>query len=310
MSRIRAKVNILCVAAVVLGIVSLLLPWVKITGGTGTPDQFLIQDIFLGGQYIGPAFMIVCTFFLAGAVLSLVTPAAGLLQLTGALGVLILYPSGYRDFQGDPSPSWGALVGIVSAALVVLSLYYPLGPGFGSFRTRRYVGQANRLFTISRLDSAAKFRVNMLCLAGALLALAAIGVPWFTHQTVSAHPLITEYESHNLYMVLDESFGMQAMLAAIVFIGGSAAAFVTPLGGFAQAFGVFWFWQTRYAIVGTLTSNDWIDKNYFDSGFFLGIVASAMVVASMFVPIGIGYVLRRKTLKARLVIWGEPTARL
>jgi hypothetical protein len=293
-----------------LGILSLLLPWVTIKGGEGTPDQYLIQDVFLGGQYIRPAFMVACSFFFAGLLLSLITPAAGFLELGGALGMLILYPSGYRDYPGDPSLSLGALVGFASATLVVLSLYYPLGPGYGSFRSRRYVGQANRLFTMSRLDSAAKFRINIFCLAGALLGLAAIGIPWFTHQMVSAEPYYAEYDSHNLFMVLDQSFGMEAMLASIVFICGSAAAFVTPLGGFAQAFGVFWFWQTRYAITGTLTEVGWIDKNYFDSGFYLSIIACATVVASMFVPLGIGYVLRRKTLRARLVIWGEPTAHL
>ncbi len=293
-----------------LGVLSLLLPWVTIDGGPRAGDQYLIQDVFLGGNFIGTAFSVACSFFFAGMLLSLISPAAGFLELTGALGAIILYPSGYRDFQGDPSLSLGALLAFVSAALAVLSLYYPIGPGYGSFRTRRYFGQANRLFTISRLDSAAKFRVNMLCVAGALLALAAIGIPWFTHQVVSVDPFHIENDSHNLYLVIDQSYGMQAMLAAIVFICGTAAAFVTPLGGFAQAFAVFWFWQTRNGITGTLTSSDWIDKNYFDSGFYLSIIACAMVVASMFVPLGIGYVLRRKTLRARLINWGEPTAHL
>ena len=310
MSRIRAKVNVLCVVAVVLGIISLFLPLVTIDGGAGQPEQYLILDVFLGGEHIDPSFMVACSLFFGGMLLALITPAAGLLELVGAFGILMLYPAGYRDFTGDPYLSWGPLLGLASACLVMLSLYYPLGPGYGSFRSRRYVGQANRIFTISRLDSAAKLRVNVLCLAGALIALAALGSPWFTHQTVSAHPLITEYESHNLFMVLDQSFGLEAMLASIVFIVGTAAAFVTPLGGFLQAFGVFWFWQVRHAITGTLATSGWIDKNYFDYGFYMGIISCALVVSSMFIPLGIGYILRRKTLWARLTIWGEPTAHL
>ena len=293
-----------------LGAMSLLLPWVTIKGGVSAGDQYLIQDVFLNGSFIGPSFMIACSFFVAGLFLSLVTPAAGFLELAGALGALAFYPAGYRDFQGDPALAIGILPGFASAALVVLSLYYPLGPGYGSFKTRRYAGQANRLFTVSRLDSAAKFRLNLLCLLGAILALAAIGAPWFTHQTVQAHPLITQYDSHNLFMVLDQSYGVDAMVAAIMIVAGTGAAFATPLGGFAQAFGIFWFWQTRSGIAGTLTTNDWIDRNYFDAGFYLGIIACGIVLASMFVPLGVGYLLRRKTLRARLFIWGEPTAHI
>jgi len=297
------------VLAVVLGFLSFLFPWVTFKGGVAG-DQYLLQDVFLGGEFVGPSFVIACSFFLAGLLMSLLTPAAGFLELMGALGALVLYPAGYRDFVGDPSPSLGMLLAFASSVLAVVSLYYPLGPGYGSFRDRRYFGQANRLFTISRLDSAAKFRVNLLCLAGALMALAAVGVPWFTHQMAYTNPPITEYDSHSLYMVLDQSYGIEATLAGIVFIAGTAASFATPLGGFAQAFGIFWFWLARNEITGTLTSEQWIDKNYFDSGFYLGIIACATILASMFVPIGIGYILRRKTLAARLAVWGQPTARL
>ena len=293
-----------------LGLFSLFLPLVTISDGSTVTNEYLIQDVFISGRYIGPEFMVVCSLFLAGLLLSFITPTAGFVQLVGSLGILILYPAGFREFQGAPDPSWGAVLGLVSAGLVVVSLYFPLGPGYGSFWSRRYFGQANRFLTITRLDSTAKFRVNMLCLAGALLALVAMGLPWFTHQTVSAQPSVTLYESHNLFMVLDQSFGTEAMLAGIVFICGTAVAFVTPLGGIGQAFGALWFWQTRHLIVGTLATSGWIDRNYFDSGFYLGIIASAIVLASMFVPLGMGYILRRKTLLSRLIIWGASTARL
>lgn len=302
--------NILCVLAIMLGLFSLFLPLATISDGSTVTKEYLLQDVLLSGRYIGPEFMVVCSLFLGGLLLSFITPTAGFVQLVGSLGILILYPAGFREFQGAPAPSWGAVAGLVSACLVVVSLYFPLGPGYGWFRSRRYIGQANRFLTMTRLDSTAKFRVNMLCLAGALLALVAMGLPWFTHQTVSAQPSITQYDSHNLFMVLDQSFGTEAMLAGIVFICGTAVAFVTPLGGIGQAFGALWFWQTRHLIVGTLATSGWIDRNYFDSGFYIGIVASAIVLASMFVPLGIGYILRRKTLLSRLIIWGASTARL
>jgi hypothetical protein len=293
-----------------LGIFSLFLPLVTITQESTVAEEYLLQDVFISGMYIGPEFMVACSLFLGGLLLSFITPTAGFVQLVGALGILILYPAGFREFHGTPAPSWGAVAGIVSACLVVASLYFPLGPGYGSFKSRRYFGQANRFLTVTRLDSTAKFRVNMLCLAGALLALVAMGVPWFTHQTISAQPSVTQYDSHSLFMVFDQSFGPEAVLAAIVFICGTAVAFVTPLGGIGQVFGALWFWQTRHLIVGTLATSGWIDRNYFDSGFYLGIVASGMVLASMFVPLGIGYILRRKTLLSRLIIWGASAARL
>lgn len=308
---IRAKMNVLCVLAVMLGVVSLFLPWITVKQGSATLSQdYLVQDILLSGRFVGPEFMAVCSFFVAGLLLSLITPAAGFLELTGAIGILALYPAGYRDLVGEPIPSLGVVVGLCSALVVVVSLYFPLGPGYGSFRNRRYVGQANRLLTMSRLEATAKLRLNALCLAGALLALVAIGLPWFTHQTISSQPLVTQNESHSLYMVLDQSFGIEAMLAALIFLGGTALAFVTPLGGIAQAIGVLWFFQTRYLIVGTLLTPGWIDRNYFDSGFYVAIVATGLVLVSMFLPLGIGYILRRKTLAGRLVVWGQSASRL
>lgn len=310
-SRIRAKVNVLCIAAVMLGVVSLLLPMASLKVGSMTiADVYLIRDGFLGGQYLDPVFMMVCSFFVAGLFLLIVTPAAGFLELAGALGILMFYPAGLKDAPGDPSLALGAIAALGSAILAVLSFYLPIGPGYGSPRRGRYIGQANRFLTASRLDSAAKFRINLLCLAGALMAMAAMGLSWFTHQTVSAEPVITTYDRTSLFMFIGQDLGVQTLLAALVFLGGSAAAFVTPLGGFAQVFGIFWFWQARYVLVGTLAGSDWIDKNYFDSGFYLGIVASALVLSSMFLPLGIGYILRRKTLRTRLIIWGEPAARL
>lgn len=304
MKTLPFKVNLLCVTGAALGIVSLFFPW--IVGGNLPNDvmyrHLLVNDILLGPPIFSTLFIIFCSMFLVGTGLSFLTPAGGFVQMIGIVGFLYAYPSAYRDMAGTQQLSLGAYLGIMSVAIVIIGLCIPIGPGHRSTAgvLRKMVSTANRFLTFSPFEWPTRLRINLLCVIGAFLAFLAIALPWLT-LGVSAGPGSAEYD---LYWYTTETSAWK--IGAWIFILSSAAAFVTPLAGFAQLIGAFWWWGSARSVLGTsvIGSHTWTTE--IGLGFWLGVFAAAVVLASLFFPIGFGYLGRKGSMKARLFSWGKP----
>ncbi len=308
MSGIQLRVNVLCVLGAALGIASLFLPW--IVGGDLPHNveysDLLVNDILLGSPIFTAAFILFCTMFLVGTGLAFVTPTGGFVQLAGLLGFLYAYPDAYRDMQGTQEISWGAYLGILSAAIVLVGLCLPIGPGHMSKTSvfRRMVSTANRFLTFSPYDSSEKLRVNLLCVLGAFIAFVAIALPWFT--SVSSNYGSPQETDYSLYQYITENSAWE--MGAWIFVLSSAAAFVTPLAGFTQLMGLLWGWGSARSGLGTSVVGALTWTNGLGSGIWLGAFAVAVVLVSILFPIGFGYLGRRGSIKARLFAWGKPAA--
>lgn len=312
MSRIQLRVNALCVIGAAIGIVSLFFP--LIVNGSDHyhvihSRYLLINDIILGPPAFTSLFILFCSMFLVGTGLSFVTPTGGFVQLVGILGSVYAYPAAFRDMAGTPELWLGAYLGMLSSAIVIVAFCLPVGPGHGSKTSvlHRRVSTANRFLTFSPFDSSAKLRVNLLCVLGAFIAFAAVALPWIAATLTGAAGIRTPVQiDHNLYQsMIDDSAGM---VGAWIFIFGSAAAFMTPLAGFAQLIGLLWWWGSARGSLGTsvLGSLTWTTE--LGNGFYLGVFAVAVVLVSFIFPIGFGYLGRRGSIKARLFAWGKPAA--
>jgi len=301
---IPLKINVLCVTGAALGIVSLFFPW--IVGGDLPNDvlysDLLVNDILLGPPGFSTVFIIFCSLFLVGTGLSFLTPTGGFVQMVGIIGFLASYPSAYRDMAGTQELSLGAYLGMLSAAVVIIGLCLPVGPGHRSSASvfRKMVSSANRFLTFSPFDWPTKLRINLLCVIAAFIAFLAVALPWLTTSLSGGHGS-TEY---NLYWYITENSMWK--IGALIFVLSSAAAFVTPLAGFAQMIGLLWWWGSAKNSLGEsiIGSDTWTTE--LGLGFWLGVFAAAVVLVSFVFPIGFGYLGRRGSVKARLFSWGKP----
>ena len=304
MSAIQFKVNLLCVTGAALGIVSLFFPW--IVGGNLPNDvmysNLLVNDILLGPPIFSTQFIIFCSLFLVGTGLSFITPTGGFVQMIGIIGFINTYPSAYRDMAGTQELSLGAYLGIMSAAVVIIGLCLPVGPGHRSSASafRKMVSTANRFLTFSPFDWSTKLRINLLCVTGAFLAFLAIALPWLTTGVPGGQGSI----EYNLYAYITESSTWK--IGAWIFILSSAAAFVTPLAGLTQLMGLLWWWGSAKSNLGASVIGSDTLTTELGLGFWLGAFAAAVVLASLVFPIGFGYLGRRGSVKARLFSWGKP----
>ncbi|OGS42389.1 MAG: hypothetical protein A3K67_00530 [Euryarchaeota archaeon RBG_16_62_10] len=143
-------------------------------------------------------------------------------------------------------------------------------------------------------------RVNLLCVAGALLGLMALFLPWlFVVEPVSSgggvyYP-VREWDFIDLamgYWDPDSLIFENLMLFvfAMVFLGGFVASFATPLGGAVQLAGV---------ILISLEAEQDLILDEFGWGLRLAALFSIIVLVSFFVPVSAGYVQRPYAFRNR-----------
>mgnify|MGYP006992528598 CR=1 FL=1 len=124
------------------------LPWAVIqtneTGERTYLGAFDFGKTLLGIQLFPDTFQLSVTLFVIGAAVAFLSPLGGILQLIGAMGfVMTTLTWGVEGFK---MIFWiGAATAIVSAALVLLSLAWPMGVGY---EKGRGVG-VTRLLTFS-----------------------------------------------------------------------------------------------------------------------------------------------------------------
>ena len=243
------RVNLLCIAGVLLGVVSLFFPWVTSGSHFGGDDDLLVQGIMMPSLQFEFAMVLSASFFVLGTFLALLSPSGGFAQLGGALGVIFLAPSEYAPAWGDYAFSLGAYIGIVSALIVTVSFFVPMGIGYEVLKreTKGGVDWPSHLLTVCPLKTSAKLRINVLCLLGAILGFVSMALPWMLE--TEGGTMIHYHVEFNLYYHLDSNIEVAALTAFLI---GTCAAFLTPLGGILQMVGVIWFAASRSDDIVTL----------------------------------------------------------
>jgi hypothetical protein len=141
-------------------------------------------------------------------------------------------------------------------------------------------------------------RVNVLALAGATLAVVSMYLIWYHTSEVirymdlgMADPMICDWTLIDGYERMRSSFPL--WLPFTLFIIGTIAAFITPLGGIVQLSGVVLFFYT-------LTNGGDLPAKI---GPYVGLISGALALTSMVYPIGLGY--RRKPINivGRLLVF-------
>lgn len=142
------------------------------------------------------------------------------------------------------------------------------------------------------------FRVNVLCLAGAVLGLLAIATPWVTadDMTISEGIMIQWVESTQ-----DNSRLMG--IGGVAFLAGVALAFTTNLGGIAQGAGMILTALGGYVIGDPFGYFEYPMPNGPGLGIYLAIVSSALVLVSLAWPVYLGTKRPAEQEDPRFVLW-------
>jgi hypothetical protein len=146
-----------------------------------------------------------------------------------------------------------------------------------------------------------RVRVNVLCLVGATIGLASILLPW---AGTRAGPFLYEENAFVVWiwnLVQDLVSVPDLYVAFLLFLGGTILAFLTSVGGIFQAIGLIGFYLEeidRQASLGQHSSYE----GQFAFGFYFAILSSALVLASIVKPLGIGFDEPLKSWRSRLKV--------
>lgn len=143
-----------------------------------------------------------------------------------------------------------------------------------------------------------KSRANIVCLTGVIIGLLAIFVPWtwiryvspggdIVFDTTLSVILSDSLDRHTLEALLSNLFDEGFLRAGLLFAVGTVAALFTPSAGLLQALGLALFYieeMDREEVIDRLAMDQWLGI-----GFFLACASTALVLASLLMPAGVGY---------------------
>jgi hypothetical protein len=129
-----------------------------------------------------------------------------------------------------------------------------------------------------------KLRVNVLCLIGAILAAVSLFLPWATvqDQASGAKRDLGAFDFEETFLGF-HLFSANFRYSVILFVIGTAVAFLSPLGGIMQLIGCVGF------ILTTLTTRFEGVEMVFWIGAAVALISTAMVLLSLVSPTGVGY---------------------
>lgn len=150
------------------------------------------------------------------------------------------------------------------------------------------------------ISPSSHIRLNMLCLIGATIGVAAIALPWFGTR---AGPLYEEWSFAAWIwdMLRSGTSALEFYLAFGFFLTGTILAFFTPVGGGLQVIGL-----TEFCLEELDREESFSQYSHYEGqfavGFFVACVSSAFVLASIVRPVGIGCGKSVGSLRSRLMV--------
>lgn len=139
--------------------------------------------------------------------------------------------------------------------------------------------------------------VNVLCLCGAIIGVAAALSSWvcYSEMGYSVTVALGEYIQPSHY----DSFHPLLFYGGMLFVVGTLLSFLTPLSGIVQGTGLSLFAVDFLGISAHLDDVEVVLR----TGFYAGIVSAALVLASLFVPMGPGFGSVRHGFRHRLSVF-------
>jgi len=265
------RLDILCLAAAVLGLMSLALPWIS-EGSDGDLRGLWYYVQGRGGDSEVNVFAITAGFIIVGSLLSLFTRLGGLALLAGVISFITI------SIPSTDSRSLGFYFAVVAGAVGILSLLL-----------RRSFPVPRRFRTVGRPSEFGDYELNLLAILGGLFGLMCFFLPWFRIEWFYPYTELQFASSYNLY---EFSSGYVSSLASatagVCFFAGSMISLFSPIGSVGQIAGAALFYidlrtsaaDFRYYF-GWWSNPDY--ESSFAIGFYVGIACAALVVASLFV---------------------------
>jgi len=280
------RINLLTLAGAAIGALSTKFEWLTQhldSRRFGIPMTFHFDLMGLIGSGLADEFLVIAAgLFLAGMLISFITPAAGWIQL---VGLVLFFGKVVPEITSETSIGIGSIFGLVSMILVLYSLFNPVGVGI----PKSEGGPRGNLLSVACRGQ--RFNVNVLCIIGAGLAVMVIFVPWAGTTLVAvvdgqtyeyAATPIDYVSSQTKYLGVGDP---DLAVAVSVLFAGVVISFVTPTGGFIQLAGMaLFYWNVEGYLV---TRSDLSAFSFFQTelmyGFFVGLVGASITVLSFFI---------------------------
>lgn len=173
--------------------------------------------------------------------------------------------------------------------------------------------------TMAKMDRAQhkRMRVNVLCLAGALLSLGCCLLSWtvsHAHTIKSGTEVIqlsapefalqTSWADLFHFIMGGMSQWPQVVLGAQIFLAGVALSFASPVGGFVQFGGIALFRASINDYLGTHPGNTVVSiSTSMNFAFYLSVVGALVVIGSLFFQFSPDFQWSTTKLKDRLFVY-------
>ncbi len=259
------RVNLLALIALILGILSLTMVWVQ-EGSGSHPDNYGL------GHYADDRdlrFGLGIGLFVAGTLLVMIIRLFGIAQLAG---ILLFFVALADDFSPH---TLGHVLGVAHTGFYLGLVAGILGTA--SVLMKYSVPVSERVLTSVPSRFGGTTRVNLLSLAAGVLGIVCFFMPWIVGNV--GWPYYPVMEWNYDYSL----FSWISAIASSLFLFGSVANLISPLGGFFQAAGVVFFFEDMlaefrdfydpYSHYGTI---------HVGFGLWVGVIASAIAIISLF----------------------------
>ncbi len=277
------KLNLLCLTGVVLGVFSIFINWRNVASNGVSYSNLQTPSAFFANLFPpNNDFMFYGFAFVAGTTISIFSPLGGFVQLPSALLVyseIYSLPAWFGPpFAIQTSPAAGLSIALISASVVVVSLFIPAGTGlkigFSNLRQRLSVFQID-----IEKDAKRRIDVNVICLVGFVVGILSLALPWAYARTLPyPNDLQTSFDLlQSRYFVVVSAF-----------IIGTVVSFFTPIAVLFQISGIILTVDATQRLVASFPSTDWVWCSLL-LGFYLGIISIIIILIGILHPMWSGH---------------------
>ncbi len=262
-----------------LGLSSFALPWDSLPAYSRESFHRLGDYVVMYPSDYSYVLAVAAALVLVGAILLFLTSFGGIIQLSG-IGLFVY------GVQGDLSHlEIGFVTCLCGAVLGVSSLFI-----------RAPLEVPLRLLTVAPGKAEGRgLQVELTSVGCFLVGATACFLPWFVQSyswRYSQYYPMDDYERFNtlISFVFEQNQDLLLVTGASVFVIGAILALLTPLGGIAQGVGVtaFFLGIQPQLSGGSSTYGGYAVSYDLGLGFYVGIIAAAMGVVGLVLPLRVG----------------------
>jgi hypothetical protein len=259
-----AQLHILSAMSALLGLMSLLLPWM-VMQASHEDEYFRLTYYIADARSYYLAYAVVFGLVLIGSVLSLLTSYGNLALLAGVVVFALNLPTGSSDV------GVGFWLAAVAAAIGCVSIW------------RSPTVRVPDRFLSLRRDPLGGHRLNVLAISAFALGTISMTLMWFvlveTMSVGSSHHI--DFPLESLISHLGSADALGYIVAEALIVTGTVLCLLTPMGGLLMLSGTLLFLRTVHPLLGVVDSYFAETEYSLGYGFYLCLVASVIATASM-----------------------------